>query len=127
MILGSMHFATSVYATSASNTTRNSRLSATVTSNAWIQTISNWDGMGEFQVSAVYSSTNSTYSKPQWIKTTWDFYAIGVCAGVSCKAIEASLEGYGTTNSSSGYWKNSNGAKTAWWRGRVGGTIININ
>lgn len=87
MILGSMHFATSVYATSASNTTR-----------------------------------NSTYSKPQWIKTTWDFYAIGVCAGVSCKAIEASFEGYGTTNSSSGYWKNSNGAKTAWWRGRVGGT-----
>ena len=112
----------SVGATSSSRTAKNKSLSATITSNAWIQTISDWDGTGEFQVSAVYKSTNSKYAKPAWVKTAWDFYAIGICAGVSYKAVSVSVEGYGATKSSSGYWKNSNGAKTAWWRGRVGGT-----
>jgi len=97
-------------------------LSATITSNAWIQTISDWDGTGEFQVSAVYKSTDSGYAKPAWIKTAWDFYAIGIGADVTYKAVGGSVSGHGTTSTSSGYWINSNGAKTAWWRGRVGGT-----
>lgn len=119
MVFGSVMSAS---ATSASKSAKNSSLSATITANAWIQTISDWDGTGEFQVSAAYSSTNSSYRKPSWIKTAWDFYAVGICAGVSYKAVSASVEGYGYTSTSSGYWKNSNGAKTAWWRGRVGGT-----
>lgn len=119
MILGSTMNAC---ATSNSKSASNKSLSATITSNVWIQTISDWDGTGEFQVSAVYSSTNSTYAKPQWIKTSWSFYAIGISAGVSYKSVSASVSGSGYTSTSSGYWKNSNGAKTAWWRGRVGGT-----
>ncbi len=112
----------SASATSSSRSTTNSSLSATLRSDAWIQALSDWDGTGEFQVTAAYSSTNSNYSKPSWVKTSWDFYATGIGAGVSYKAVSASVEGYGTTSTSSGSWTNSNGAKTAWWRGRVGGT-----
>lgn len=115
--------ATYAFATSGSQSTTNSSLSATLTSNAWIQTISDLDGTGEFQVSAVYSSTNSAYKNPDWIKTAWDFYAIGI--GVSIKfteSVSSSVGGSGYTSTSSGYWINSNGANTAWWRGRVGVT-----
>lgn len=109
-------------ATSASRTATNNSLSATIRSDVWIQTIADWDGTGEFQVTAAYSSTNSSYAKPEWVKTSWSFYAVGIAAGVSYAGISGSVNGYGYTSSSSGYWINSNGAKTAWWRGRVGGT-----
>lgn len=111
-----------VGATSDSKSTTSKSLGATLRSDAWIQTISDWDGTGEFQVTAAYSSSIDKYKKPDWIKTAWDFYAIGISAGVEYKKVSASVEGYGYTSTSSGYWKNSNGAKTAWWRGRVGGT-----
>lgn len=109
-------------ATSASKSASNKSLGATIRSDAWIQTISDWDGTGEFQVTAAYSSKKKAYKKPSWVKTSWDFYAQGISAGVSYKKVSASVSGYGSTSTSSGYWKNSNGAKTAWWRGRVGGT-----
>lgn len=109
-------------ATSSSRSESNKSIGATIRSDVWIQTISDWDGTGNFQVTAAYSSTISAYSSPNWIKTSWDFYAYGISAGVSYKGISGSISGYGYTSSSSGYWKNSNGANTAWWRGRVGGT-----
>lgn len=112
----------SANATSASRSASNSSLGATIRSDVWIQTLSDWDGTGEFQVTAAYSSSKSQFAKPDWVKTAWDFYAVGIMAGVSYQGISGSVSGSGSTSTSSGYWINSNGAKTAWWRGRVGGT-----
>lgn len=114
--------ATPASAKSSSRSFSNSTLKATIRSDVWIQTFSDWDGTGEFQVTAAYNSTAKNYKTPSWVKTAWDFYTIGIGAGVSYKRISASVTGSGYTSTSSGYWKNSNGAKTAWWRGRVGGT-----
>lgn len=115
-----------VNASSSSQSGKNSSLGATIRSDVWIQSVSNWNGTGEFQITGAYSSTKSAYATPEWVKTSWDFYAMGISAGVSYKGISASASGSGATSTSSGYWKNSNGAKTAWWRGRVGGTGLCI-
>ena len=114
--------AISAGATSASRSASNSSLGATIRSDVWIQTFADRDGTGEFQVTAAYSSTKSAYATPQWVKTAWDFYAIGISAGVSYKKVSASVSGSGYTSTSAGSWTNSNGSKTAWWKGRVGGT-----
>ena len=73
----------SVYAKSNSKSTKNSALGATLKSNCWIQSLSDLSGGGEYQVSAQYNSTKSEYSFPDWIRTSWDFYSVGVNVGIS--------------------------------------------
>ncbi|CDZ23166.1 putative secreted protein [[Clostridium] cellulosi] len=112
--------ALTVSAHSSSKTDKIPQLKGSITSNVWIQTISDLDGTGLFQVSAEYKS--SSYPKPKWIKTAWDFNPIGIGVSVSYSRVSASASGSGYTKTSSGYWINSNGANTAWYRGRVGAT-----
>lgn len=121
-----MTSAVPVMASSNSSTASNSSLKATIRSDAWIQTIADLSGGGEFQVTAAYSSTNSSYAKPEWVKTAWSFYAIGISAGVSYNGVSMSASGSGASSTSSGYWINSNGAKTAWYRGKVYATGLAV-
>ncbi len=117
-------FGESSLATSASRTDNIPQLNGTIRSDVWIQTIADADGTGEFQVTADYDSP--TYPSPSWIKTEWDFYVIGISASIKFKAGSGSIAGSGYTSSSSGYWINSNGASTAWYRGRVGANGLTI-
>lgn len=112
-------------AKSSSRTDYSSALSASITSNCWIQTFSDLDGGGDFQVSAEYRSNNSEFSNPEWIQTKWSFYSVGIGAGVSISGGSGSIGGYGSS-SNSGYWRNSNGARTASWRGRVYATGLSL-
>ncbi|MCT4687323.1 hypothetical protein [Vallitalea sp.] len=114
----------SVFATSNSRTDSIPQLYGTIRSDVWIQAYADSDGTGLFQVTADYDS--SIYTRPSWIKTKWDFYAIGISASINFKAGSGSISGYGYTNSSGGYWKNTNGASTAWYRGRVGANGLTI-
>lgn len=115
ILIASMFFSTGASATSSSKST--SAPNGTLTSNFWIQTFASGNS-GDFQVSAVYNGTASLKS-PNYIKTAWDFYALGISASVSIKGFGGSVGGAGVSSTSSGYWINSNGAKTAWYRGNV--------
>lgn len=110
---------------SATRTDKVPQLNATIRSDAYIQTISDRDRSGVFQVTAAYHSASSAYARPKWIKTAWQFNPTGINAGVTVGKSSASVGGYGST-SPGGYWKNSNGATTAWYRGRVGTTGLCI-
>lgn len=113
------------YASSNTKTTKNSALSATLKSNCWIQTLSDLNGGGDFQVSAEYNSTNANFRNPEWIKTEWNFYSYGLGVGISVSGISGSIGGNGTSGSS-GHWINSNGARSASFRGRVYATGLSI-
>lgn len=113
-------------ATSATRTDSCPQLSATIRSDVWIQSFADSDGTGLFQVTAAYNSTNSNYKKPEWVKTAWSFSAVGIGASISYSGVGGSVSGSGTTNSSGGYWKNSNGATSAWYKGRVGATGLTL-
>ena len=106
---------------SATRTDKVPQLNATIRSDAYIQTISDWDRSGVFQVTAAYHSASSAYARPKWIKTAWQFNPTGINAGVTVGKSSASVGGYGSTSPGE-YWKSSNGATTAWYRGRVGTT-----
>ncbi|EOD00244.1 hypothetical protein [Caldisalinibacter kiritimatiensis] len=117
-------FGQASFATSDTRTDDIPQLNGTIRSDVWIQTIADPDGTGEFQVTADYDS--STYPSPSWIKTEWDFYVIGISASIDFKPGSGSIEGSGYTSTSGGYWKNSNGASMAWYRGRVGANGLTI-
>lgn len=118
--------AVQVGATSATRTDNCKQLSATIRSDVWIQSRADSDGTGLFQVTAAYSSTNNNYKKPEWVKTAWSFSSVGIGASISYSGIGGSVSGNGSTNSSGGYWINSNGATTAWYKGRVGATGLTL-
>ncbi len=119
VVLACLSICSPIYAGSSSRTISNDSLSATLTANGWVQTLFDLDNSGEFQVSAVYKSTNSEFANPEWIKVSWDFRAYGIKASVKYKCVTVSAEGMGSDAGSGGYWINSNGARTAWYRGRV--------
>ena len=75
-------------------------MGATIRSDVWIQTLSDWNGTGEFQVTGAYNSTKSAYLTPEWVKTSWDLYAIGIAVGVSYNKVSALVSGSGTTSTS---------------------------
>ncbi|QUI22892.1 hypothetical protein HZI73_11605 [Vallitalea pronyensis] len=114
----------SVFARSATRTDNIPQLNGTIRSDVWIQSFADSDGTGQFQVTADYNS--SSYPSPTWIKTEWDFYVIGISASITFKAGSGSISGSGYTSTSGGYWKNSNGASMAWYRGRVGANGFTI-
>ncbi|MCD3207057.1 hypothetical protein G8S49_12925, partial [Clostridium botulinum C] len=107
-------FCQSAFATSASRST--SACNGKLTSDVWIQSMSDHDGTGEFQVAAKYSGTKPRYAN--WIKTQWEFYSVGVGAGITWSGITANVSGSG--HSTGSYWKNTN-SRSASFRGRVSG------
>ncbi|WP_425448012.1 hypothetical protein [Dethiothermospora halolimnae] len=117
-------FGQASFARSDSRTDNIPQLNGTIRSDVWIQSFADSDGTGQFQVTADYSS--SSHPRPSWIKTEWDFYAIGISASINFKAGSGSISGSGYTSTSGGYWKNSNGASTAWYRGRVGANGLTV-
>lgn len=82
-----------------------------LTANAWIQTLSNWSGCGQFKTSAVMNRS------PQWIRNTTSFYQIGI-GSLSIKGvnIQSSRSGGNTL-----VWTNNNGAKGSYLSGSVCG------
>ncbi|MEK0292219.1 hypothetical protein P5F77_17425 [Caldifermentibacillus hisashii] len=115
VLIASTLFSAGVSATSSSKSTK--APGGTLTSNFWIQTFASGNS-GDYQVSAVYNGSASLKS-PNYIKTAWSFYAQGINASVSINGFGGSAGGGGVSSTSSGYWQNSNGAKTAWYRGNV--------
>ncbi|GAB6170519.1 hypothetical protein JCM1393_29790 [Clostridium carnis] len=102
----------SVPAFATSNSQSVGAFNGKLTSNVWIQSISDFNGTGDFQVSAHYSGTDPYDA--EWIRTAWNFYTVG--GSVSWNG--AGISGSGSSTGSS--WTNDN-ASDASFRGRVAG------
>lgn len=102
----------SVPAFATSDSASTNAFNGKLTSNVWIQSLSDVNGTGDFQVSAHYSGTDPYHA--EWIKTSWSFYSIG--GSVSWNG--AGVSGSGSSTGSS--WTNYN-ASDASFRGRVAG------
>lgn len=106
---------TAAFATSATQST--TAPGGKLTSNFWIQSIASGDS-GNFLVSAVYNGS-ANLSSPNYIETSWSFYAEGIDVSVTFMGFGGSAGGSGYSGTSSGYWENNNGATSAWYPGNV--------
>lgn len=87
---------------------------ATLTSNIWMQTLSDWRGCGDFVTSATITQT------PAWIKNVTSFHASGVSA--SLKGAGLNFNGPNASMSVT----NNRGQLGAYISGRVCGNLTTV-